>query len=302
MTEPLPAELLQYRLARTPTPRRFNRNRNVITPQTPKNSVSHDQNSASLPGTGIRPASELVNHAATVEAPHSSSIRIARRRPAPKLYSTLLLSTPNSTPSEQPCTFVSRADGFADGLSRTTASELQEKASDMSSAFSDETDYLTLNEAIREAAVLSQEKHISKVSENIQPPIVKKGDIASSRSHVSETQLSPIQAEKKRLKRPTKRTPLPSAPQSLQKQTVFEAAPSSRQFSIPDEDRPTKTKKRSGAQRLPVDELELAGERLPAYDAPPMCKPNIEEYITITVQRILWLKWSETNLWKYPDE
>lgn len=302
MAAPLSAELLQYRLARTPTLRRFNRNRNVISPQAQEKSIFHDKNTPSLPRAELRPASDLLNHATTVEEPHSSSIRIARRRPAPKLYSTLSQPTSESISTKQPRTFVSSQNGLGESLSRTTVSEFQEKPPDLSPASSDEADGLTLNEAIREAAIRSQVKHIGKVQEKIRSPDVKEGQVASSRSHVSETQLSPNQAEKRRLKRPTKRTPLPSAPSSILQQTVHEEATSSRQFSIPDEERPPKAKKRSRARRLPDDELELAEERQQAHEAPPMCKLNSEEYMPPTVQGTLRLKWSKPNLQNYPDE
>lgn len=160
--------------------------------------------------------------------------------------------------------------------------------SEVTPSSSDKRDDLTLNEAIRAAALVKQAKYPREVQEEDIPTSGTEEDLnAVSRSHVSETQPSSDPAEKRKLKRPVKRMPLPSAPPPTHQPTQSEDGPSSRQYSIPDDERPAKAKKRARARRLPVDELELAEERMPSYDAPPMCKLDSEERATSTIQELL---------------
>lgn len=154
-----------------------------------------------------------------------------------------------------------------------TEPEVPETSPDSAHVSGEEMDDMSLNDAIRKAALINGVELARKDPErDIPPPDAEKDHGSVSQTHSSEAQLSLRLPEKKRLKRPTKRTPLPSGP-PIEQHLVSQQTLGSRQLSIPDEEWPAKAKKRPQARRnLPVDELELAEERLPSYDAPPICE------------------------------
>ena len=140
----------------------------------------------------------------------------------------------------------------------------------------DESDGFHQNDAIRGALESRQiEGGKDAPQRQFSALNVQKGGASLSETRVlSHSLWSPV--KKVMLKRPTRRHPLPSAPPVHQRRAVLAEVRVNRQFSIPDDEIPAKAKKQKPpriARNLPVDELELAEERLVVlYDAPPLCE------------------------------
>lgn len=141
----------------------------------------------------------------------------------------------------------------------------------------------TLNDAIREA-VGSKKIEAGKDApgREISAPNAQKDGVSLLETHVAVPHSSGSPAEKVVLKRPTKRHPLPTAPLVHEQRAALAEVQVNRQFSIPDDERPAQAKKQKQkrpciARNLPVDELELAEERLVPYNAPPICEWNSEK-------------------------
>lgn len=265
--EPLSADFLKYQLSRTPAPKRFSRNANRaprphLDPGTPRN-----EGNLSLTKTGFRPASEHISHDVAAEA-QDGSPRIAKRWPVPRHVSAA---------------WAPHEDGPVDSTAKSLPGS--DCNAQMSAGFEksrlnipvDESDDFTLNDAIREAAVGSKigtgRPAIAKLAST---PNVPEDIAALPRGHGQERDLLGNPAEKTALKRPKKRHPLPSALPVRPQRVALAGIPNKRQFSIPDDERPAKAKNQKRpriAKNLPVDELELAEERLVLpYDAPPLCE------------------------------
>lgn len=266
--QPLSADFLKYQLSRTPTPKRFSRDANRaprahLDPETPR-----VEGNLSLTKTDFRPASQLISHDAAAEA-EDRPPKIAERWSVPKRVTSTVAHSGNGSED-------STAQSLPGTDVKSQMSAVLEKTR-LRVPIDDETDDLTLNDAIREAAVSSKMGTAKTPTEKVVAASDALENIASSlHSHVSDDHPSTVSAKKTVLKRPKKRHPLPSAPPVRQQRAESAEIPNNRQFSILDDERPAKSQKQKRpriARNLPVDELELAEERsvLP-YDAPPMCE------------------------------
>lgn len=265
--EPLSADFLKYQLSRTPTPKRFSRNANRaprphLNPGTPRN-----EDNLSLTKTDFRPESEPVSHDVAAEA-QDGAPRIAKRWPVPRHVTAA---------------WTSHEDGPVCNTAKSSPGS--DRNAQMSAGLEksrihvpvDETDDFTLNDAIREATVGSKiATGRPAIAKLVSTPNVPEDIAALSQGHDQESHVWGSPAEKTALKRPKKRHPLPSAPPLRQQRAALAGILNNRQFSIPDDERPAIAKKQKRpriARNLPVDELELATERLVLpYDAPPMCE------------------------------
>lgn len=256
--EPLSADFLKYQLSRTPTLRRFSRNANRaprahLDAETPRN-----KSNLSLTKTDFRSASELVSQ-------DDWSPRVAKRWPVPK-------------PVAGARTF--HEGGSVDSTSKSSPDSdgnLQMLEKPYPRCAINEPDDFTLTDAIREAAVSKRiEAAKDAIERGVSGTNVQKHDASISKTHAAVAQSSRSPAEKAVLKRPTNRHPLPFSPPLRQQRAALAEVQLSRQFSIPDDEKPATAKKQKRpriARNLPVDELELAEERLVLpYDAPPICE------------------------------